>query len=227
MAGGGARPLGSDRVRDLQAACGILHAGTKCGGNSSSAGRAGGKARSGGAHPVWPVREAAATVLSSLVELDIRRFGIIASLFEDPNWRVCYGAIEAAFAVRHFDKMTMFSRAVHRFHAHPNCRIRGLCAENLVSIIVNVGGSMRHGLLADFSQEISYWLRDDDCWVLEHIFRLISNLRRRNIEIAQLLSSGVAPLLENTPGWFELDRETFVLQIEHRKIELQQSRRIG
>ncbi len=179
------------------------------------------------AHPVWPVREAAATALSSLVELDIRRFGIIASLFEDPNWRVCYGAIEAAFAVRHFDKMTMFSRAVHRFHAHPNCRIRGLCAENLVSIIVNVGGSMRHGLLADFSQEISYWLRDDDCWVLEHIFRLISNLRRRNIEIAQLLSSGVAPLLENTPGWFELDRETFVLQIEHRKIELQQSRRIG
>jgi hypothetical protein len=53
------------------------------------------------AHPCWPVREAATTVLSSLVELDTRRFAIIESLFEDPNWRVCYGAIEAAFAVRH------------------------------------------------------------------------------------------------------------------------------
>jgi hypothetical protein len=178
-------------------------------------------------HPVWSAREAAATVLSSLVEIDIRRFAIIESLLEDPNWRVCYGAIEAAFAVRHLDKMTMFSTAVHRFHAHPNCQIRGLCAENLVSIITNVGGSMRNHLVADFNQEISSWLLDEDCWVLEHVFRLISNLRKQNIEIAQLLSSGVSPLLESTPGWFELDRETFLLQIERRKIELRHSRRIG
>jgi hypothetical protein len=40
------------------------------------------------AHPVWPVREAAATVLSSIVELDTRRLAIIESLLEDPNWRV-------------------------------------------------------------------------------------------------------------------------------------------
>jgi hypothetical protein len=100
-------------------------------------------------------------------------------------------------------------------------------AENLVSIITNVGGSMRDRLVADFNQEISSWLLDEDCWVLEHVFRLISNLRKRNIEIAQLLSSGVSPLLERTPGWFELDRETFLLQIERRKIELRHSRRIG
>jgi hypothetical protein len=54
----------------------------------------------------------------------------------------------------------------------------------------------------------------------------MSNLRKRNIEIAQLLSS-VSPLLEKTPDWFELDRETFLLHIERRKIELRHSRRIG
>jgi hypothetical protein len=36
------------------------------------------------AHPVWSVREAAATILSSLVEIDIRRFAIIESSSKIP-----------------------------------------------------------------------------------------------------------------------------------------------
>ena len=172
------------------------------------------------AHPLWAVAEAAASVLSSLAEEDPARRGIVTELFDDPRWRVRFGAIEAAFAIRHLDQGTSFFEAVRRFHGDANCRVRALCAENLVAMIVNRGPLAGGQLVEAFSEEIRTWLRDEDCWVLEHAFRLVRTLDARGADLSPLFAAGVSRLFADAPEWYRLPREAFLVHIEKRKREV-------
>jgi hypothetical protein len=179
------------------------------------------------AHPCWSVGEAAAAVLTSLVSADRRHLAIVDELLKDRNWRVQLGANEAAFQLRNI-KPELFKDAVHRFHGnHPdagpfNCKIRGLCAENLISVILSPGRG-RRDLIKEFEQEIRFWLRDEDCWVLEHVYRLFEVLHKRRVDFSWLLSDGVSRLFEDSPAWYQLGRAEFLRHIERRKIKLRQA----
>jgi hypothetical protein len=168
------------------------------------------------AHPLWAVGEAAATVLSSIVEEDEKKIDIIDELLEEDLCAL--GAIEAAFAVRHI-KEPLFLATVRnaQFSRHLSARVRGLCAENLVSMILtNDGVNLR--LLQDFKSEIEYWLQDEDCWVLEHMYRLIHGLKERGADLPVLNNARrVSRLLHAKPNWFTLSREAFLLHIERQK----------
>jgi hypothetical protein len=173
------------------------------------------------AHPIWSVGEAAGTALSSLIEQDPKRrparLAIVSALFDHKNWRVRFSANEAAFAVRHLDKRTqedVFYASVRRFYKDENCKIRGLCAENLFSHILNSGSNPRK-LLKAFEDQILYWLNDEDCWVLEHVYRLFNRLDQKTVD--DLLPAQVSPLLEGEPQWYRMEREAFLLHIEERK----------
>jgi hypothetical protein len=171
------------------------------------------------AHPIWSVAEAAASVLSALSKTDLRCLDIIDELLGDENWRVQYGANEAAFAVgtRH---EAVFHDAVRRLYDHKNPRIRGLCAENLISVMLNAGSDKRKRLFEDFKPQISQWLRDQDCWVLEHVFRLFNSLHLRRIDAGDLLAAPASPLFDDRPDWYTLPRADFLRHIERRKREL-------
>jgi hypothetical protein len=171
------------------------------------------------AHPIWAVAEAAATVLSQIAQEDPQHLQIISRLLSDDNWRVRFGANEAAFAVRHVNR-AVFCNAVHRFYDDPNCKIRGLCAENLGSVILNSGGQSRERWLHEFEDEVRYWLHDTDCWVLEHVFRLFHTLEKRGVNLKWLLPKQSPPLLEGQPQWYRLDREPFLRHIEQQKEKL-------
>jgi hypothetical protein len=174
------------------------------------------------AHPIWAVAEAAATVLSGLVENDRDRLKIIAELSKDENWRVKFGANEAAFAVRHIDESTFFN-GVKKLHNHWNCKIRGLCAENLTSHILNSRTATRDALLKQFEKEIQYWLsKEDDCWVFEHVFHLFGSLSKQGADTRWLFPARLSPLLKGAPNWYELERAEFLRHIETRKEELAQ-----
>lgn len=175
------------------------------------------------AHPVWAVAEAAATALSELAEDDParqrRRLAIVRDLLADADWRVQFGANEAAYALRHIDP-ELFHGAVEKFFDHWNCKIRGLAAENLTAAILNAGPKRRNALLARHALQIKAWLRDEDCWVLEHVYRLFSTLDARNVAFADLLEEGVSRLFVGAPDWYALDREAFLVHIEARKAAL-------
>ncbi|WP_315837152.1 tetratricopeptide repeat protein [Bradyrhizobium prioriisuperbiae] len=175
------------------------------------------------AHPIWSVAESAATVLSLLVTRDHdkanERLQIITLLLDDPHWRVQFGANEAAFAVRHHDD-AVFHRSVERFYDHWNCKIRGLCAENLVALILNSGTAKRNDLLRRHEKQIKFWIRDEDCWVLEHVFRLFQTLYLRGVSFDRLLADGMSRLFDDLPEFFTLAREPFLRHIEQRKIAL-------
>jgi hypothetical protein len=131
---------------------------------------------------------------------------------------VRFGAIEAAFAIRHLDRAAAFFEAVRRFHHDPNCRVRALCAENLVSMIVN-RGALVDRLVVQFASEIGVWLCDEDCWVLEHVFRLVHRLDERGADLTPLFAGGVSRLFADDPNWYRRDREHFLVHIERRKRE--------
>jgi hypothetical protein len=176
------------------------------------------------AHPCWSVGEAAAAVAVSLVGSDQRRLALIDELLEDKNWRVQLAANEAAFQLRNI-KPGLFKNAVHRFYGDHseagwfNCKIRGLCAENLISVILSPGRG-RRDLLLEFEKEIRFWLRDEDCWVLEHVYRLFDVLHKRRIDFSSLLSDGVSRLFKDSPTWYQLGRAEFLCHIERNKVAL-------
>ncbi len=176
------------------------------------------------AHPCWSVGEAAAAVLTSLVGADQRRLALVDELLDDKNSRVQLGANEAAFQLRNVSPQ-LFKNTVHRFYGdHPeagwfNCKIRGLCAENLISLILSPGRG-RRDLLSEFEKEIRFWLRDEDCWVLEHVYRLFAALEKRRVDFQELLSDGESRLFAGATPWFELSRADFLYRIEEQKGKL-------
>ncbi len=177
-------------------------------------------------HPLWNVAEIASSVLTSAIEEDKEKHLPILHKLLDPNetvsWRIRFGAIETAYQLAHFDGMTAFRGAVHAFYSHENSRVRALCAENLIAHILECSDITRTEFLQQFNKEIVFWVQDDDCWVLEHVGRLLRRLSERNgpdfldhefiRNDAPHLLEGIA--LSELGG---LTREQFLMQIENRK----------
>jgi hypothetical protein len=179
-------------------------------------------------HPLWSVAESMASVLSELHRLQPgsgRYRNLIHQMFDEPDWRVRYGAVEAAFQIRQTEKNTTFFEAVDRFHDDRNKKLRGLCAENLFAIMLNQSDSERIGLERLFEAKIRVWLKDDDCWVLEHVYRYLNALHQRFGASPNQAKSGkvpfvdgpTSPLLEDLPDWWALDRETVLRHIDCAK----------
>lgn len=188
-------------------------------------------------HPLWSVAEAAASVIASLyaradeTEDDDARNDYHAAIAEllDPQapWRVRFGAMEAAFQIRLHErpKMKTFADGVHRFYHDQNSKLRGLCAENLISVMLNANNKHRLQLAAEFETEMRCWLRDEDCWVLEHVHRYFHALARRDQDmlrddrVAALLAQ-CSRLCDGLDAWWLVDRERFLRHIEARKQHL-------
>jgi hypothetical protein len=170
-------------------------------------------------HPLWDVAETAASVLSSLIEVDAEQKRIVIALFDDPYWRVRFGAIETAYMLVTVDRMETFRLAVNRFCDDSNSRVRALCAEDLVAYILERPPLLRENYLSQFSRAIQVWLNDSDCWVLEHMFRLLRVLDRDGYDCSKLFPSSMPYLLDGLTGWKELRRETFLTHIEARQRE--------
>jgi hypothetical protein len=167
------------------------------------------------AHPLWDVAEDAASVLSDMAPATARP--VIAALLSDPSWKVRYGAIEAAFGFRYVDNYELFSKAVRQFYNDPNCRLRALCLENFAAQALASEPDQRRRWCADFSQPIKSWVKDEDCWVLEHVYRLFRQLDNFGDDYQPLLADGVSRLFEGCLGWCTMERGEFLRAIEHAK----------
>jgi hypothetical protein len=166
-------------------------------------------------HPLWNVAEEAASVLEAMIQKDPGRQAIVFDLFDDPYWRVRFGAIETAYQHAEMDRNALFGAAVKRFHSDANSRVRALCAENLIAYILERPAIRRKQLLAEFREAIDAWIKDDDAWVLEHVFRLLTKLAADDVET--LLPTPMPYLLDGLGDWSKLSREKFLTHIEGRK----------
>jgi hypothetical protein len=177
------------------------------------------------AHPLWAVAETAASVLASVAEKDFQKRSIVAALFDDPYWRVCFGAIETAYQLIDFDRFTLFRDAVKRFYGHESSRVRALCAENLIAYMLDCAPAARERYLEEFDAPVRRWIDDDDAWVLEHVFRLLRRLDQGKPGCARYFAGQAPYLLQGLPdplpqaGWSKLSRADFLAHIERRQRE--------
>lgn len=175
------------------------------------------------AHPLWKVAEEAASALASIVDDEPDAGRYIIDLFEHDFWRVNYGASEAAFLARAANENQLFWKAIELFYKHPDPLLRGNCAENLVAWIIDCRPSKWAQLLKESEKPICHWLNDQDCWVLDHIYRLFHTLSLSKYPEENwkwLLDRGVTDILKSEQGedpWYQVDRGTFLSRIEHRK----------
>jgi hypothetical protein len=176
------------------------------------------------AYALWEVVEKTASVLASIVDDNPRAVEVVKKLFVHDIWRVRYGAAETAFLASFDRDRELFSDAVKRFYKEDEPLLRGNCAENLAAWILETQNQEeRAELLEKFREQIETWLKDDDCWVLDHMYRLFWKLAQEEQEqeedFAFLLRSGISPLLEGDGGvWYRLDRKDFLKRIEENKL---------
>jgi len=128
-------------------------------------------------HPLWWVAEAAASTLASIADASSQGRDCIQTLLRrNGNWRVRYGAVEAAFDMRHSNGK-LFHEAVKESYSHNVARVRALCAENLVGQILEEKVSeTRKQLIETYTEQLVRWFGDNDCWVLEHPYRLLASI---------------------------------------------------
>ena len=181
-------------------------------------------------HPLWSVSEAAASVVAGLLRKartaqrneEAQAYIEVIGALCAPSlpWRVRYGAMEAAFQIRldEEEKHATFFKGVRLFYADPST-LRGLCAENLLSVILNSSDMQRVKYEAEFEREIRRWLVDEDCWVLEHVYRYFHALHLRNANVDGFMSGPQSPLVAGLDKWWAQDRETFHEHIETQKEE--------
>jgi hypothetical protein len=185
-------------------------------------------------HPLWWVTEAASSVLASVAEISESAQQVVSRLFDDRRWRVRLGAAEAAFDMRHLGLGNIYAQSIDASWQDENPRIRGLCAENLIANILEKSQwSERTLLLDDHRKHLSHWFADDDCWVLEHPYRLVQTFREGLKATGDLSACRIAnakldsimematrtngALLDSKDYWEKEDRTTFLRTIEGSK----------
>ncbi len=140
-------------------------------------------------HPLWTKAEEFAGRLATLAEkssCSANVFSVVDELVEHENWKVQYGAIEAAFLFREVDDQaidgegTRFDSFVSRYHDHPVRRIRGLCSEDFVGDLLEQRPdrwiSRLNGRFSDsvtVEEVVTRLLNNDDAWVVDHLHRLL------------------------------------------------------
>lgn len=187
-------------------------------------------------HPLWWVTEAASSVLASIAEISEDAQDLVSRLLEDRRWRVKLGAAEAAFDMRHLGGGKVYAKSIEVSWQDPNPRVRGLCAENLIAnILEEKEWSARSERLGKCEKHLIRWFGDDDCWVLEHPYRLVQTFRDKpkadenavawheaNVKLDKIIEKAIAmrgALLDRQHHWAKDDRHAFLLTIEDLKTQ--------
>lgn len=190
-------------------------------------------------HPSWQIREAAATsvIFNMAVSMEEARKMIecflgINEKAPDSNWKVRYGAVEAAWSYRTEDDGRLFKIALEKLSNDENCRVRGLLSENLMEWFRRgrefIDNSIEEAAIIQF-------LRDDDTWPLENMYLLCNHFyynkkgffEKRNgevrfdkYELSPLIINAKRPSENGNWPWYTWSREEFILAIEEEKYNL-------
>ncbi len=184
-------------------------------------------------HPLWDVTESGASLVADLLEGGRDRWWIVDRLLDaDPvHWRLHYGAIDASFSAGGSHDHAQFLRGVARVGSSPNCRVRGICADDLRAVLKEANVERKARILADpgIRQVLRDWLETaDDVWLLEYLHHICSELHadehtREMLRELLLLPTRLSRYLESAPGeppFYALSPEAFMEDIEGRRAEV-------
>jgi len=133
-------------------------------------------------HPSWDLTEAGASLAADLIKRKGREGGpwwLIDELLKSEHWRLRYGGVDAAYNAGGLDGYKKFRQALLAVGQQPQCRIRGICADDLRMWVKQSSPARRIEILSDdeIRELLRCWLRTaDDIWLLEYLHLLFSEL---------------------------------------------------
>jgi hypothetical protein len=91
--------------------------------------------------------------------------------------------------------------------------------------MLNANNERRSKIAEDFDEEMREWLKDKDCWVLEHVYRYFHTLAQRDKDMpldkrVAVVPAVASPLCVGLNAWWLEEREPFLEHIEKRKQDL-------
>lgn len=186
-------------------------------------------------HPLWAVGEQGSSLIATLCESDPRFLVIIDRILDQvaakktgdiENWRLAYGAVDAAFNVRELHGAERFERAVRLCFGHANGRVRGICADDLAGWIRDVEPAERGAILDRFEREIRHWLAEaNDCFELEYVYLLFRYLHCNGFDVGEWLGDEGkrSPYFAGEGGspFFAMERDDFLRRMNRiRSLEM-------
>lgn len=182
-------------------------------------------------HPSWDLTEAGASLVAHLIKRKGRSSGpwwLIEELLKsDPShWRLLYGALDSAYNVGGVDGYQMFRRALVQVGHLPQCRVRGICADDLRMWVKQSGIGKKREILGDpeIRKLLQCWLETaDDTWLLEYLHLLFNELWTGKDGEAELLPGlmpdQLSPYLRRDAGrpFYEQSADDFLAAIEAQR----------
>jgi hypothetical protein len=176
-------------------------------------------------HPNWNAIERAASLVSDLVRRDPELDFVIEELSHasPAEWRIRYGAVDAAYNCGGRDKYERFFKLLIRYREDRSCRLRGICIDDLNGWIRDADGPELDERLRkpDLVGLIRLWLETaDDIWLLEYLHEMFHDLQEihywNHARIAELMGPSANRLSRyiTDAHFYELAAEDFMAQCE-------------
>jgi NACHT domain len=183
-------------------------------------------------HPSWDLTEAGASLVADLIKRKGRIGGpwwLIDELLKSHHWRLVYGAVDAAYNAGGVDGYKKFRQIVLKAGEMDQCRVRGICADDLRMWLKQANPASRIEILgdADIRKLLRCWLETaNDIWLLEYLHLLFSELwgdgkgdeSMRDL-VRGLMQGGLSHYLTLDPDrpFYEQEAEDFLAAIESQR----------
>jgi hypothetical protein len=158
-------------------------------------------------HPLWDLTETGSSLVADLVKRKGRTNGpwwIIDRLLDEKPvfWRLLYGGVDAAFNLGGVDRFAAFGRALAKVGTVAQCRVRGICADNLRMWLKRSTPQERRSILDDAGvrRALRCWVETaDDEWLLEYVHLIFRESVPPDL-VHDLLVEPRSPYLDVAPG---------------------------
>ncbi|MES2936565.1 MAG: AAA family ATPase [Pseudomonadota bacterium] len=179
-------------------------------------------------HPAWDITETGASLVADLIKRQDRArrpWWLIDRLLQaDPtHWRLLYGALDAAFNAGPLDGYVKFRQALLAMGRLPQCRVRGICADDLRMWLKRASPPERRKWLTDpeVRKLLKCWLKTaDDIWLLEYLHLIFSEMAQPASGVADLVP-GLMPAklsrylcTDATRSFHVMDADEFLAAVE-------------
>jgi hypothetical protein len=132
-------------------------------------------------HPLWNMTERATELVGTLIKRERRLRGLPLRLagVEPSYWRIRYGAVDAAYNCGAVDDYAGFFQTLQVCGRDTNCRVRGICADDVDGWVRHADRESVVAMLHDesFAGLLRHWVEHaNDVWLLEYLHEIFHDL---------------------------------------------------
>lgn len=169
------------------------------------------------AHASWEVREAAASVFSSLPSLQPQIPKLINQYAAHSDWRLRYSAVNLAYFFRGRDAAESFLWTARKLHADAEAWVRGICAYTVTHWLRSTPPQLINDQLKAVSDMIWAMAHDSDIWALEEVRSLFEFLIHSNVNLDHAVGGTKDDRVEEVLSWVEMPEMEFYRMIDQTR----------